>query len=230
VIGSIVPDEKDHIQRVLRKWIDRKELRVILTTGGTGFAPRDVTPEATRPLLEKECPQLSLVITLESLKKTQFAALSRGLCGIAGNTLILNFPGSEKAVKECFETVRELLPHALHLIGDEVSLVRKTHAEVQGSAPRGHICPHKTGAGSDSDRNSPFPMLPVQEVLSLIFDTVQRTSSLDKILWQLNSPVNIPPFRASIKDGYAMKSTGFSGSKRVLGCIAAGDAVSLVWI
>jgi len=73
-------------------------------------------------------------------------------------------------------------------------------------------------------------MLPVQEVLSLIFDTVQRTSSLDKILWQLNSPVNIPPFRASIKDGYAMKSTGFSGSKRVLGCIAAGDAVSLVWI
>ncbi|XP_065723854.2 molybdenum cofactor synthesis protein cinnamon [Drosophila suzukii] len=224
VIESIVPDEKDHIQRVLRKWIDRKELRVILTTGGTGFAPRDVTPEATRPLLEKECPQLSLVITLESLKKTQFAALSRGLCGIAGNTLILNFPGSEKAVKECFETVRELLPHALHLIGDEVSLVRKTHAEVQGSAPRGHICPHKTGAGSDSDRNSPFPMLPVQEVLSIIFDTVQRTSSLDKILWQLNSPVNIPPFRASIKDGYAMKSTGFSGSKRVLGCIAAGDA------
>lgn len=224
VIGSIVPDEKAHIQRVLREWIDRKELRVILTTGGTGFAPRDVTPEATRPLLEKECPQLSLVITLESLKKTQFAALSRGLCGIAGNTLILNFPGSEKAVKECFETVRELLPHALHLIGDEVSLVRKTHAEVQGSAPRGHICPHKTGAGSDSDRNSPFPMLPVQEVLSIIFDTVQRTSSLDKILWQLNSPVNIPPFRASIKDGYAMKSTGFSGSKRVLGCIAAGDA------
>lgn len=224
VIGSIVPDEKAHIQRVLREWIDRKELRVILTTGGTGFAPRDVTPEATRPLLEKECPQLSLVITLESLKKTQFAALSRGLCGIAGNTLILNFPGSEKAVKECFETVRELLPHALHLIGDEVSLVRKTHAEVQGSAPRVHICPHKTGAGSDSDRNSPFPMLPVQEVLSIIFDTVQRTSSLDKILWQLNSPVNIPPFRASIKDGYAMKSTGFSGSKRVLGCIAAGDA------
>ncbi|KAH8362174.1 hypothetical protein KR084_007071, partial [Drosophila pseudotakahashii] len=226
VIASIVPDEKDLIQGELRKWIEQKELRVILTTGGTGFAPRDVTPEATKPLLDKECPQLSLVITLESLKKTQFAALSRGLCGIAGNTLILNFPGSEKAVKECFETVRDLLPHALHLIGDEVSLVRKTHAEVQGSASaigKGHICPHKTGAGTDSDRNSPFPMQPVQEVLSIIFQTVQRTSNLDKILWQLNSPVNIPPFRASIKDGYAMKSTGFPGSKRVLGCIAAGD-------
>ncbi|XP_017114133.1 molybdenum cofactor synthesis protein cinnamon [Drosophila elegans] len=219
---NIVPDDKELIQGQLRRWIDDEDLRVILTTGGTGFAPRDVTPEATKPLLDKECPQLSLVITLESLKKTRFAALSRGLCGIAGNTLILNFPGSVKAVTECFETVRDLLPHALHLIGDEVSLVRKTHAEVQGSAPNRHICPHKTGAGTDSDRNSPFPMLPVQEVLSLIFGTVKRTN-LDH-LWQLNSPVNIPPFRASIKDGYAMKSTGFSGSKRVLGCIAAGDA------
>ncbi|XP_052857578.1 molybdenum cofactor synthesis protein cinnamon [Drosophila gunungcola] len=219
---NIVPDDKDLIQGQLRRWIDDEDLRVILTTGGTGFAPRDVTPEATKPLLDKECPQLSLVITLESLKKTRFAALSRGFCGIAGNTLILNFPGSVKAVTECFETVRDLLPHALHLIGDEVSLVRKTHAEVQESAPNRHICPHKTGAGTDSDRNSPFPMLPVQEVLSLIFDTVRRTN-LD-LLWELNSPVNIPPFRASIKDGYAMKSTGFSGSKRVLGCIAAGDA------
>ncbi|XP_016982466.1 molybdenum cofactor synthesis protein cinnamon [Drosophila rhopaloa] len=224
VTESIVPDEKDLIQQELREWIDLGELRVILTTGGTGFAPRDVTPEATKPLLDKECPQLALVIALESLKKTRFAALSRGLAGIAGNTLILNFPGSEKAVTECFETVKDLLPHALNLIGDEISLVRKTHAEVQGSAPQRHICPHKTGKGNDYDRNSPFPMLPVQEVLSMIFDTVKRTSNLDTSLWQLNSPVNIPPFRASIKDGYAMKSTGFSGSKRVLGCIAAGDA------
>ncbi|XP_017067523.1 molybdenum cofactor synthesis protein cinnamon [Drosophila eugracilis] len=224
VIGSVVPDEKDVIQQELRKWIDMEGLRVILTTGGTGFAPRDVTPEATRPLLDKECPQLSLYITQESLKKTKFAALSRGICGIARNTLILNFPGSEKAVKECFETVEEILPHALHLIGDELNLVRKVHAAVQGSTHKGHICPHKTGKGTDSDRNSPFPMLPVQEVLSIIFNTVKWPNKLDQILWQLKSPVNIPPFRASIKDGYAMKSTGFSGSKRVLGCIAAGDA------
>ncbi|EDX16737.1 cinnamon [Drosophila simulans] len=224
VIGNIVPDEKDLIQQELRKWIDREELRVILTTGGTGFAPRDVTPEATRQLLEKECPQLSMYITLESIKQTQYAALSRGLCGIAGNTLILNLPGSEKAVKECFQTIRELLPHAVHLIGDDVSLVRKTHAEVQGSAQKGHICPHKTGTGTYSDRNSPFPMLAVQEVLSIIFNTVQKTANLDKILLEMSAPVNIPPFRASIKDGYAMKSTGFSGSKRVLGCIAAGNS------
>ncbi|XP_017048165.1 molybdenum cofactor synthesis protein cinnamon [Drosophila ficusphila] len=224
IITSIVPDEKELIQRQLRQWIDLDQLRVILTTGGTGFAPRDVTPEATKSLLDKECPQLTLAIALESLKKTKFAALSRGLCGIAGKTLILNFPGSEKAVTECFETVKSLLPHAVNLIADEVALVRSTHAEVQGSAPKGHVCPHKTGKGNDSDRNSPFPMLPVQEVLAMIFDKVKQTSNLDGILWQLNSPVNIPPFRASIKDGYAMKSTGFSGRKRVLGCIAAGDA------
>ncbi|XP_039498322.1 molybdenum cofactor synthesis protein cinnamon [Drosophila santomea] len=224
VIGNIVPDEKDLIQQELRKWINREELRVILTTGGTGFAPRDVTPEATKQLLEKECPQLSMFITLESIKQTQYAALSRGLCGIAGNTLILNLPGSEKAVKECFQTIRELLPHAVHLIGNDVSLVRKTHEEVQGSAPKGHICPNKTGTGTDSDRNSPYPMLAVKEVLSIIFNTVQKTTNLNKILLEMKAPVNIPPFRASIKDGYAMKSTGFSGSKRVLGCIAAGDS------
>ncbi|KAH8264846.1 hypothetical protein KR038_003799 [Drosophila bunnanda] len=233
VIASVVPDEQQLIQRELHKWIARDDLRVILTTGGTGFAPRDVTPEATKPLLDKECPQLGLVIALASLQKTKFSALSRGVCGIAGNTLILNFPGSEKAVTECFEAVSELLPHAVHLIGDEVALVRKIHAEVQGIqsqsestviARSAHACPHKTGAGSDTDRNSPFPMLPVPVVLSIIFDTVKRTSDLEKLLWQQTSPVNIPPFRASIKDGYAMKSTGFSGSKRVVGYIAAGSA------
>ncbi|KAH8420427.1 hypothetical protein KR009_010302, partial [Drosophila setifemur] len=231
----IIPDDHELIQTKLKSWIGMEEVRVIITTGGTGFAPRDVTPEATKPLLDKECPQLALAIALDSLRKTKFAALSRGLCGIAGNTLILNFPGSKKAVDECFESVREILPHALHLIGDDIDLVQRTHAEVQGTpvprpvpsvpqAPKGHSCPHKTGAGTDSDRNSPFPMMPVSEVLRIIFDTVKRNSSLDRLLWEKTSPVNIPPFRASIKDGYAMKSTGFSGSKHVLGCVAAGDA------
>ncbi|XP_068159007.1 molybdenum cofactor synthesis protein cinnamon [Drosophila tropicalis] len=236
IITSCLPDERDLIQRELRKWIDRQDVRVIITTGGTGFAPRDVTPDATKPLLDKDCPQLTMAIALASLQKTKFAALSRGVCGIANNTLILNFPGSEKAVVECFETVSDLLPHALHLMGDEVALVRRTHAEIQGTdqavkvdsspALRGHVCPHKTGAGNDHDRNSPFPMLPVDEALSIIFNVVQRSTELDKLVNELSSPVNIPPFRASIKDGYAMKSTGFSGTKRVLGCIAAGDKPS----
>ncbi|KAH8397741.1 hypothetical protein KR222_000031, partial [Zaprionus bogoriensis] len=233
VIASVLPDERDLIQRELRKWIDRDDVRVIMTTGGTGFAPRDVTPEATKPLLDKDCPQLALAIALTSLQKTKFAALSRGVCGIAGNTLILNFPGSVKAVAECFEAVRELLPHALHLIGDNVPLVQRTHTEMQSTNPskatplqRDHVCPHKTGAGDDNDRNSPFPMLPVEQALDTILGVVTPNRSMVQRLVEMGAQVNIPPFRASIKDGYAMKSTGFSGTKRVLDCIAAGDKIN----
>ncbi|XP_017852090.1 molybdenum cofactor synthesis protein cinnamon [Drosophila busckii] len=227
VVASVLPDERDLIQRELRKWIDRSDVRVIITTGGTGFAPRDVTPEATKPLLDKECMQMSFAIALASLKKTKFAALSRGLCGIAGNTLVLNFPGSERAVVDCFEVVQELLPHALSLISDNVKLVQATHEAMQTetvASPR-HVCPHKTGAGDANDRNSPYPMLPVLEALDIILQHVQRHTQLEQQLMNLQSPVHIPPFRASIKDGYAMKSTGFAGSKRVLGCIAAGDGI-----
>lgn len=237
VIASVLPDERDLIQRELRKWIDRDDVRVIITTGGTGFAPRDVTPEATKPLLDKDCPQLTLAIALASLQKTKFAALSRGLCGISGNTLILNFPGSVKAVTECFNVVHGLLPHALHLISDNVPLVTRTHSEMQSdrASPempplvplqRDHVCPHKTGAGDDVDRNSPFPMMPVELALSTILDVVKQNKSIVHMLVNMGSPINIPPFRASIKDGYAMKSTGFSGTKRVIDCIAAGDKVN----
>ncbi|KAH8306877.1 hypothetical protein KR018_010426, partial [Drosophila ironensis] len=229
VIMRIQPDEPALIQQELRRLLERKEVRVIFTSGGTGFAPRDCTPEATRPLLEKECPQLALAIALGSLKKTKLAALSRGLCGIAGNKLIINLPGSQKAVVECFESVHDLLPHAVHLLSDDIALVRRTHEELQGAAPgegrqeQEHVCPHRTGAGSDSDRNSPFPMLPVAEVLALIFERVRPVEQSQSPVWEMRSAVNIPPFRASIKDGYAMQSSGFSGSKRVLGTIAAGD-------
>ncbi|XP_060663074.1 molybdenum cofactor synthesis protein cinnamon [Drosophila nasuta] len=232
VIASVLPDERDLIQRELRKWIDRGDVHIILTTGGTGFAPRDVTPEATRPLIDRECNQLTLAIAMASLQKTKFAALSRGICGIAGNTLILNFPGSEKAVIECFEVVRDLLPHAVHLMRNNLRLVQRTHAALQQTNQpeqrqhHRHVCPHKTGAGNDTDRNSPYPMLPVQQALDTILSIVQRLNYKDvQQLEALVSPVNIPPFRASIKDGYAMKSTGFSGTKRVLGCIAAGDKI-----
>ncbi|XP_030382037.1 molybdenum cofactor synthesis protein cinnamon [Scaptodrosophila lebanonensis] len=250
IIEAILPDERDLIQRELRKWIDKKDVRVIITTGGTGFAPRDVTPEATKPLLDKDCSQLAMAIAIASLQKTKLAALSRGVCGIAGNTLVLNFPGSEKAVRECFEVVRDLLPHALHLLNNDLGLVQRTHAELQATVAvspvrredpgstnssatpsivaqdRGHICPHRTGAGDDNDRNSSFPMLPVKDALDIVFNIVQRNKSLEKFQNELLSPVNIPPFRASIKDGYAVQSQGFAGAKRVVGCVAAGDEPS----
>ncbi|XP_011176971.2 molybdenum cofactor synthesis protein cinnamon [Zeugodacus cucurbitae] len=231
IITAILPDEREQISDKLRELIAQQtpSVSAIITTGGTGFAPRDVTPEATKILLDKECTQLAQYIAQASLQKTRFAALTRGVCGIAGNTLILNFPGSEKAVTECFEVVHELLPHALQLIGNELPLVRRVHAELQGngsSAPAtGHVCPHKTGKGGDGDRNSPFPMLPVVQALELIFQTVQQQRAVAQLLNEFVSPVDIPPFRASIKDGYAMKSTGFSGTKKVLGYISAGDEI-----
>ncbi|TMW48412.1 hypothetical protein DOY81_006502 [Sarcophaga bullata] len=230
VVKEILPDERDLITQKLKQ-LSCPELGVscILTTGGTGFAPRDVTPEATKDVLDKECTQLSMALALSSLQKTKFAALSRSMCGIAGKTLILNFPGSEKAVVECFDYVKDLLPHALHLLNDDLALVRKTHEQIQSSHhnvnPERHICPHKTGKGDANDRNSPFPMLPVNEVLNIILQTVKPQSALPQLLKDFKSPVDIPPFKASIKDGYAMKSSGFSGTKKVLGYISAGDVV-----
>ncbi|XP_004520412.1 molybdenum cofactor synthesis protein cinnamon [Ceratitis capitata] len=231
ILSAILPDEREQISDKLRQLVAQRNPSVsaIITTGGTGFAPRDVTPEATKFLLDKECPQLAQYIAQASLQITKFAALTRGVCGIAGSTLILNFPGSEKAVTECFEVVRDLLPHALQLIGNELPLVRRVHAELQATvgnaSTSGHVCPHQTGKGDDSDRNSPFPMISVVQALEVIFQTVQQQRAVAQLLNDFVAPVDIPPFRASIKDGYAMKSTGFSGTKKVLGYISAGDEV-----
>ncbi|XP_055912462.1 molybdenum cofactor synthesis protein cinnamon [Eupeodes corollae] len=227
-ITEILPDERSVISSKLNGYALRN-VRAILTTGGTGFGPRDITPEATKDVIQKECPQLVLAMALESLKKTPFGSLSRAVAGILNKTLIVNFPGSEKAVVECFEAIRSVLPHALQLIGDDFNLVQKTHKEIQGSfsrMDRGHVCPHKTGTGDPSDRNSPFPMLPVHEALGIIFRIVVVQRTIPNFLSQYVAPVDIPPFRASIKDGYAMKSSGFSGAKKVVGYIAAGDEIS----
>lgn len=238
VIKEILPDEQDLITQKLKQLTNPQAgVSCILTTGGTGFAPRDVTPEATKAVIDKECTQLSMALAMHSLEKTKFAALSRGMCGIAGKTLILNFPGSEKAVIECFDYVKDLLPHALHLLNNELALVKKTHEQLQNpqqnnsvttpasASPAPHVCPHKTGLGTADDRNSPFPMLPVTETLNIILETIKRQATLPQLLKDFKSPVDIPPFRASIKDGYAMKSSGFSGTKKVLGYISAGDSV-----
>ncbi|XP_037935579.1 molybdenum cofactor synthesis protein cinnamon [Teleopsis dalmanni] len=239
ITTNILPDEYELIQKELKYLAHKRKPSVsfIITTGGTGFGVRDVTPEATRPILDKECNFLTIAIAMNSLQKTKFAALSRGLCGIAQDTLILNFPGSEKAVVECFEAVQDILPHALHLIRNDLTLVKSLHAEIQNTnsshasamdAPI-HICPHKTGTGDANDRNSPYAMTPVTRALDVIYEAVQPKPEINikKILDDFKAPVNVPPFRASIKDGYAMKSTGFSGTKKVLGCIAAGDKVNM---
>jgi molybdopterin adenylyltransferase len=117
----VVPDDFIEIKRALEKWCDDAHLDLILTTGGTGFAPRDVTPEATRAALEKEAPGLVQAMIAAGLQKTPHAMLSRMAAGIRGRTLIVNLPGSPKAAQENFLTILPALPHALELLGGSQS-------------------------------------------------------------------------------------------------------------
>lgn len=114
--GAIIPDERELIEATLREWSDEKQLHLILTTGGTGLAPRDVTPEATRTVLEREAPGLAEAMRAASIQHTPFGMLSRGIAGTRGCTLIINLPGSPKAVKECLEVILPVLPHAINLL------------------------------------------------------------------------------------------------------------------
>ncbi len=112
----IVTDDFENLRQTLYSLTEREDANLIVTTGGTGFAPRDNTPEATRSVIEREAPGLAESMRLKTLKKTPTAMLSRGVCGIRGNTLIINLPGSPNGVEQCFEVIKNVLPHAINLI------------------------------------------------------------------------------------------------------------------
>lgn len=115
----IVSDDFEPLRQTLYTLTEREDVNLIVTTGGTGFAARDNTPEATRAVIEREAPGLAEAMRLETLKNTPMAMLSRGVCGIRNQTLIINLPGSPKAVKECFEVIKPVLQHAVNLISGE---------------------------------------------------------------------------------------------------------------
>lgn len=112
----IVPDEYAVIRDSLLAFCDELQLDLVVTTGGTGLSPRDVTPEATRAVLEREIPGMAEAMRAASLAKTKFAMLSRAVCGTRGNTLIVNLPGSPKGVRECLEVLLPVIPHALEIM------------------------------------------------------------------------------------------------------------------
>lgn len=113
---KVVSDDYQAITEVLEKFSDEQNVDLVLTTGGTGLGPHDVTPEATASVCEREVPGLGEVMRVEGLKKTPNAILSRSFAGIRGKTLIINMPGNPKAVRECLEIILNVIPHAVKML------------------------------------------------------------------------------------------------------------------
>ncbi|MFA5367154.1 MAG: molybdopterin adenylyltransferase [Dehalococcoidia bacterium] len=125
---EIVPDDREVISAKLAEWVDSEGIELILTTGGTGLTPRDVTPEATLAIIDKEVPGFAEAMRAESLKKTPMAVLSRAVAGIRKRSLIINLPGSPRAVRECMEVVSPALNHAIETLrGQAGDCADKSH-------------------------------------------------------------------------------------------------------
>jgi molybdenum cofactor biosynthesis protein B len=119
----LVPDERELISAALRELAQTAQ--IVLTTGGTGLAPRDVTPEATLDVLEREAPGIAQALRVEGLHKTPYALLSRGVAGLIDSTLVINLPGSTGGCRDGYAVLRPVLPHALELLGGTVHVTHK---------------------------------------------------------------------------------------------------------
>ncbi|XP_077291285.1 molybdenum cofactor synthesis protein cinnamon [Arctopsyche grandis] len=235
--SHIVPDDEETISKSLIYNCDVIKASLILTTGGTGFAQRDVTPEATRKVIQRRANGIETAILMESLKVTQMAMMSRLVSGIRKSTLIINFPGSLKAVRECYAIVRTIIPHSIELLSDSKDCIKRTHDMIQGSV---NSCNHHKPNTSDKARvrESPYPMIEVAQAMNSISNVLKQHSvwstttvpvinSLGLIAAEdIVAKEPFPPFEASIKDGYACWMEDGKGPRKVCGDVAAGDSPS----
>lgn len=257
-----VPDEVKDIRAKLIAWSEIG-INVVLTTGGTGFSPRDVTPEATREVLHKETPGITMAMMKYSLEVAfPHAMLSRAISGIRDRTLIINLPGSLIAAAECLSAVSPCIPHAVALLGDKSADVAAAHKLIQAPEPqmKSVITPHQKHSHchdhshhhhhhrnhshhhleskvdvhkvAGRSRHSPYPMMEVPIAQSKVLaaagilgtEYVYYRDALGKVLAQdVFAKDPLPPFPASIKDGYAVIAADGSGKRAVLGSSAAGQ-------
>ncbi|RCI03499.1 hypothetical protein CU098_000950, partial [Rhizopus stolonifer] len=230
---TIVPDDIHDIRKTVQHWSDQLGLHLILLTGGTGFAERDRTPEAIKPLLTKETPGVTQLLLSTSLTITPFAALSRPITGIRNKTFIITLPGSPKACKENMEAVLKILPHALDLLLDRTTVTHKLHYQMQHpkAAIGGHTCVHRhdsqghpsqTGKSADLEtpvsrraRSSPYPLVSVQDAHQIITEYAKPLNIISMPVSQLlpgyvlaekevKALEPVPGYRASVVDGYAV--------------------------
>ena len=222
---AVEPDDVESIQRTVRLWSTRS-VDLILTTGGTGFSPRDVTPEAIEPLLQRKAPGFVHAMLSSSLKVTPLAALSRPVCGTIGQSLIVTLPGSSKGAVENLSAILSLLPHALELNRGGQGAGEAFHKRIHGGHGS-HVCRHDPVSQDAMDYTSPapegvahrsrkskYPLLSYDEALQKVMKHSLQLEPVDApvdssllgyvIAEDVFAPDAIPNFRASIVDGYAV--------------------------
>ncbi|KAI8916589.1 hypothetical protein DFJ77DRAFT_345349 [Powellomyces hirtus] len=268
----VVPDEVDAIQALVKRLVDEEKVDLVLTTGGTGFSPRDVTPEAITGLVDRLAPGLSIAMVTTSLEKTPMAALSRPVCGIRGKSVIVTLPGSTKGSTENLEALLMVLPHAVDLARGDTRAAGDTHKKINDAAAaedtkhrhhhhhhhhqHAHRQPHHGCARTTSShqhashskdgddvavpvahraRTSPYPMVSFDDALATVLMHAKQLSSVKRTLvdslgYVLANDVcaaeDVPSFRASIVDGYAVTGTDGPGVYPVISNTTAGSTHS----
>ncbi|KAI9492942.1 MoaB/Mog domain-containing protein [Zychaea mexicana] len=248
---AIVPDEPTPIKKTVEHWCDTMGVDLVLITGGTGFSPRDQTPEAVTPLLDRLTPGITHVLLASSVAVTPFAALSRPVTGIRKKTLVISFPGSPKACKENLMAILNILPHGMDLLKDQPPSSSKKHSGHHHGHHhhhhKGHACVHRSDTHGQHEsrsvsldapvsqraRTSPYPIIPVDEAEKLVADNAHLTDIVSvRVSQQLLGHVlaedveaveAVPGYRASIVDGYAVRASQGPGIYTVGSVSLASD-------